>query len=308
MVRRYGRIIALILLVLATWIGLQKSGWEGFEQAWRHSGQYGAALGIVFTLAALDVMLSGTVWRRVYRRLGIALDGNTSLWVYLSGYAGLLVPAQLGRLIRPEAMSRLTERPFSLCLRAELASLLVNLISVGGLLVGLCAYALLPLAALPVAFGSVAIVLYVIERLSGYLVPSWGLPARFWWSGSTLALVGVQMLAWIAHGLGLRAVLAETMPDVSAWEPVLHATFAALGGAASGVPGGMGVTEWLLGGTLSLRHVPEQDLVVSVAVFRAGSQWVWLPIGWLAMAALRRRPGRAERVRDEPLPLGDEVA
>ncbi len=308
MVRRYGRVIALILLALATWIGLRKSGWEGFEQAWQHSGQYAGALGIAFALAALDVTLSGTVWRRVYRRLGIALEGTTSYWVYLSGYAGLLVPAQLGRLIRPEAMSRLSERPFSLCLRAEAAALLVNLISVGGLLVGLVAYALLPLAALPIAFGSVAVVLYVIERFSGRLVPAWGLPARFWWSASTLALVGVQMLAWTAHGLGLRAVLAETMPDVSAWEPVLHATFAALGGAASGVPGGMGVTEWLLGGTLTLRHVPEQDLVVSVAVFRAASQWAWLPIGWLAMAALRRRDGRAEPVPGEALPLGDEVA
>src|SRR5262245_44095794 len=226
MVRRYGRGIALTLLVLATWVGLRKIGWEGFERAWQNSGQHGATLGIVFALAALDVALSGTVWRQVYRRLGIGLSSGTAFWVYLAGYAGLLVPAQLGRLIRPEAMSRLSERPFALCVRAEAAALLVNLIGVGGLLVGLIAYALQPLAALPVAVGSVGVVLYALERLSGRLVPAWGLPAGFWWNGATAALVGVQMLAWTAHGLGLRAVLAQSMPDVSAWEPVLHATLA----------------------------------------------------------------------------------
>jgi glycosyltransferase 2 family protein len=307
MVRRYGRAIALTLLVLATWVGLQKIGWEGFERAWTSSGDHGATLGIVFVLAALDVALSGAVWRRVYRRLGIALSSGTAFWVYLAGYAGLLVPAQLGRLIRPDAMSRLSERPFSVCVRAEAAALLLNLISVGGLLVGLIAYALLPLAALPVAVGSVGMALFVIDRLSARLVPAWGLPARFWWNGSIAGLVGVQMLAWTAHGLGLRAVLTQTMPEVSAWEPVLHATLAALGGAVSGVPGGVGVTEWLLGGSLTLLHVPEQDLVVSVAVFRAGSQWAWLPIGWLALAALRRRTGDVEPV-PEALPAGDEVA
>lgn len=309
MVRRYGRGIALTLLVLATWVGLRKIGWEGFERAWQNSGQHGATLGIVFALAALDVALSGTVWRQVYRRLGIALSAGSAFWVYLAGYAGLLVPAQLGRLIRPDAMSRLSQRPFSRCVRAEAAALLLNLIAVCGLLVGLIAYALLPIAAVPVALVSVAVALYVIEQLSGRLLPAWGLPPRFWWSGPIAALVGVQMLAWVAHGLGLRAVLAQTMPDVNAWEPVLHATLAALGGAVSGVPGGVGVTEWLLGGSLTLLHVPEQELVVSVAVFRAGSQWAWLPIGWIALAALRRRSGHsAEHVPEVLSAAGDEVA
>ncbi len=307
MVRRYGRGIALTLLVLATWVGLHKIGWEGFDRAWQNSGDHGATLAIVFALSALDVALSGTVWRRVYRRLGMTLSSGTAFGVYLAGYAGLRVPAQLGRLIRPDAMSRLSERPFSVCVRAEAAAMLLNLISVGGLLVGLIGYALLPLAALPLALGSVGAALFLIDRLSGRLVPAWGLPARFWWNGSIAALVGLQMLAWTAHGLGLRAVLTQTMPHVTAWEPVLHATLAALGGAVSGIPGGLGVTEWLLGGSLTLLRVPEQDLVVSVAVFRAGSQWAWLPVGWLALAALRRRSADVERL-PEALPTGDEVA
>ena len=299
MVRRYGRTIAFILLVLATWVGLQRIGWEGLVRSWQQAGHFGSTLGVVFALAAFDVALSGTVWRRVYRRLGIALGAGSAFWVYVAGYAGLLVPAQLGRLIRPDAMSRLSEHPFAACVRAEAATVLLNLIAVGGLLVGLIAYALLPLAALPVGLGAVALALYVVGRLSVTLVPGWEIPARFWWSGSTAALVGVQMLAWVAHGFGLRAVLVETMPEVSAWEPVLHALLAALGGAASGVPGGLGVSEWLLGGSLTLLHVPQQELVLSVAVFRAASQWVWLPIGWIALAALRRH---ALGGRHVPLP------
>ena len=51
MVRRYGRAIALTLLVLATWIGLHRIGWEGFTSAWQQAGHYGVVLGIVFGLA-----------------------------------------------------------------------------------------------------------------------------------------------------------------------------------------------------------------------------------------------------------------
>ena len=300
MLRRNARGAALILLVLATWVGVHRIGLDRFAQAWDRAGDYGPTLGIVFALAVIDVVLSGTVWRRTYQWLGIALPFGTGLWIYVAGYAGLLVPAQLGRLIRPDAMSRLSQRPFSVCVRAEGAAVLLSLIAIGGLVVGLIAYALVPAAALPVAIGAVAVALYTVGRLADQLVPGWGFPTSFWWSRSAAALVGLQMVAWVAHGIGLRTVLVRALPDVSVWEPVLHASLGALGGAASGIPGGVGVTEWLLGGSLTLLHVPERQLVVSVAVFRAASQWIWLPIGWIALAALRRnvRPLHVEGLRE----------
>jgi uncharacterized membrane protein YbhN (UPF0104 family) len=306
MVGRWGRRIALLLLLMATGVGLHRIGWEGFQRAWQSSGDYGLTLGVVIALAALDVVFSGVVWCAVYRRLGVLLSLRSVFWVYLAGYAGLLVPAQLGRLIRPDAMARLSERPLSVCLRAEAAALLMNLIAVSGLLVGLIVYALLPVAALAVSAVSVGVALYLADRLSGVLVAHWDQPERFWCTGTSIALVAVQMIAWTAHGLGLHVVLSQSMPGVPAWEPVLHATLAALGGAVSGVPGGIGVTEWLLGGSLTLLRLPEEELVVSVAVFRAGSQWIWLPIGWVALAALRRLSVEAGRA-PEMLARGHSV-
>jgi uncharacterized membrane protein YbhN (UPF0104 family) len=251
----------------------------------------------VFALATVDAVLSGVVWRNVYRRYDIVQGISTEAWIYAAGYAGLLVPAQLGRLIRPEASARLGARPFALCVRAEAAAMLLNLIAVGGLLTGLVAYALAPLLALPVLAIAVACALYMVSRVASWLLPDGGLPERFWWRASTAGLIAVQMLAWLAHGLGLHVVLVQSMPDVSVWEPVLFSTLAALGGAASGIPGGIGVSEWLLGGSLTLLHVPDAELAVSIAVFRAASQWIWLPIGWLALAVVRRRAVRVETER-----------
>jgi hypothetical protein len=54
--------------------------------------------------------------------------------------------------------------------------------------------------------------------------------------------------------------------------------------------------------------VPEQDLVVSVAVFRAASQWAWLPVGWVALATLRRRGVRPAVLEPGPSSARDEVA
>jgi uncharacterized membrane protein YbhN (UPF0104 family) len=40
---------------------------------------------------------------------------------------------------------------------------------------------------------------------------------------------------------------------------------------------------------LRLRSVPVEHLAIAVAAFRLITFWLWIPVGWLALAVLRRR-------------------
>ena len=68
---------------------------------------------------------------------------------------------------------------------------------------------------------------------------------------------------------------------------------------STGLPGGIGATEGILGASLSFRQVPVEHLAVAVAAFRMITFWIWIPVGWLALLALRRetRAVRAEEAR-----------
>ena len=54
-------------------------------------------------------------------------------------------------------------------------------------------------------------------------------------------------------------------------------------GLASGLPGGLGLTEGLLGASLGFSGVPEAHHALGVATFRLITFWLLLPIGWFAL-------------------------
>lgn len=53
--------------------------------------------------------------------------------------------------------------------------------------------------------------------------------------------------------------------------------------------------EALLGLSLGQQGVPEEHLAVGVAAFRIVTFWVWIPIGWLALALVGRQSRRLRR-------------
>ena len=61
----------------------------------------------------------------------------------------------------------------------------------------------------------------------------------------------------------------------------------------------VGATEGILGAFLSFSKVPPDHLALVVAAFRVVTFWIWIPLGWLALAVTRRRTERrARRVRE----------
>ena len=239
----------------------------------------------VFAFAVLDVAVEATAWMMVYERFGVRARDPLGAAVAVSGKAGLLMPAQLGRLLRPDLMVRLGRSPLGHGLKA--AVFLLDSASVVALLAGLVAWRFQPLFA-PVAGAAViATCLFLANRISPLLSgTALELPRRFWWSWKTFLIVVLQSAGWVAHGFAFWVLASALDGSVGVWDALFLAPSSAVLGLGSGVPGGLGATEVLLGASLGINQVPEAQLALGVGLFRVLTFWAWLPIGWLAVAAV----------------------
>jgi uncharacterized membrane protein YbhN (UPF0104 family) len=249
----------------------------------------------VLFFGLLDVSIEMVAWVWVYRRFGMKVRDVTGVAVGLSGKAGLLLPAQLGRLIRPDLMVRLGRGSMADCLKAEAVVFALDSISVLALFAALVAYRIHPVLG-PIA-GAVVIgtALYLGNRILGLLSDTrLALPRGFWWSWTTFAIVVVQASGWIAHGIAFYVLASDLPGNVGLWDSLFLAPGSAVLGLGSGLPGGLGATEALLGVSLGLKGVPQEHLALGVAAFRLVTFWVLLPIGWLGVAYATRRARRSE--------------
>ena len=289
-VERHGRTIAYSMLLVLTVIGLHQfaSGDPGAALAyWRsHAG----ILPAVCVLVLLDVILGGAVWAFTYRWVGIRSGGMGGVAVYLTGYAGLLLPAQLGRLVRPDAMTRLGRASLSRCMVAEGLCLCVDAVAAIALLAGLVVALVNPLLGVLLGVGVAAAMLLLGERLARLAArhTSLVIPTHFLRSRAAAVLVLMQTGGWIAHGLAFHLLVTDLTAEATPAISVLFTTSAALVGTGTGLPGGVGATEGLLGASLAFLHFPPAQLALTILGFRLLTFWIWVPAGWLALLAVGR--------------------
>lgn len=280
---------AFVVLGLVTALGIYNfttGDWQSAASFWR---QKLPVLPLVAALAVLDVALEALGWMWVYERLGVRAFDRLGIATYLSGRAGLLLPAQLGRLIRPDGMARLGRGDLPHCLKAEAVAFVLDSTSVFALLAGLLAWRVHPLAAPVAALAVIGVSLYIGERLTQLVAGTrLELPKAFWLRWKSLVIVLIESLGWAAHGAALYIVVYGLPGHPTLWESLFYAPASAVLGVATGLPGGIGATEGFLGASLRLMSIPGEHLFVAVAAFRLLTFWAWLPIGWIALASLRR--------------------
>ena len=109
-----------------------------------------------------------------------------------------------------------------------------------------------------------------------------------------MGIVSVQMAGWVAHGFALYVVVAGLPGAMTLWDSLFFAPGAAVLGTGTGLPGGIGATEGILGASLRLRSVPVEHLAIAVAAFRLITFWMWIPIGWFALIIARRFESASE--------------
>lgn len=296
---RYARPAALVVLLAVTAVGVYTFATGDWSDVIAYWGDHLEVIPVLIGFAILDVALESSAWMWSYARLNIpAVDRNGAM-VYLAGRAGLLMPAQLGRLIRPDAMVRLGRAPMLECLKAETVMFVLDGISVLALLAGLVTFRFYPWLAVPVTALLIAVMVAPGDRIADMLAHThFNFRKGFWWSWPTFGIVLIQLAGWVAHGLALFAVVAGLPGAMNLWDALFFAPGAAVLGTGTGLPGGIGATEGLLGASLRFREVPAAHLALAVAAFRLFTFWLWIPIGWLALLALKRgKPDAGKIVR-----------
>jgi len=300
--QRYARIIGFVILAIVSIHGIREfmaGDAATVTEVW--SGKL-VILPLVLVFAILDVCLETAGWMWIFERLGLRARDLTGAAACIAGKAGLLLPAQLGRLIRPDLMVRLGRGTMAQNLQAEAAVFVLDSISVVALFAGLVAFrvhpALGPLASAVVISVSLFIGNRLVRILSG---TKFEFPSSFWWSWQAFAIVLVEAAGWISHGIAFYFVASDLPGNVGLWDGLFFAPGSALLGLSSGLPGGIGATEALLGASLGFNGVPQAHLAVSVAAFRVITFWLWLPVGWLALMwggrQARKRIARLEASR-----------
>lgn len=296
---KHARSWALVLLAAVTIYGVYQfitGDWEAAAGFW--SGKL-SVIPLVVALAVLDVVLESVGWMWVYERLGMRAFDSGGVLAYLAGRAGLLLPVQLGRLIRPDAMLRLERGGLRRCLKAEAVAFLLDSTSVVALLAALLAYTISPLAAPLAALAVIIVLLFLGDQLTNYLTGTrLELPPAFWWRWSTLAIIVVEMAGWAAHGIALFLVISGLPGEARLWDALFYGPASSVLGVATGLPGGIGATEGFLGASMRIMSIPSEHLVLAVGAFRLITFWLWLPIGWVALGMLRRRVARLAEVTD----------
>jgi len=294
--QRYARTIAFVILVVVT----------GFEIRQFLAGDATAVIAIwktkiailpvVFLFAMIDLGLETAGWAWILSRLGLKTDDFTAVGVCVAGKAGLLLPAQLGRLIRPDLMVRLGRGTIADNLKAEGAVFVLDGVSVVALFAGLVAWRVHPVLG-PTAFAAATLVfLFLGNRIAGLLSQTRvEFPRSFWWSWQAFAIVIVEAAGWAAHGLAFYVLTSDLPGNVGLWDALFLAPGSAVVGLASGLPGGLGLTEGLLSASMGFKHVPVEHLALGVAMFRLMTFWLLLPIGWLALAWAGRQVRKRNR-------------
>jgi uncharacterized membrane protein YbhN (UPF0104 family) len=302
--KSHAELAGLVLLAAVTVYGVHEfatGDWRGALAYWREQVW---VLPAVLALALLDFLFEAAAALRIYGRFGVHALDRQGLAASLAMRAGLLLPAQLSRLIRPDALVRQKGVSAIAAMKAEGAAFLLDALSVVALVTGLITWRFLPWAAPFAAAAVVGGALCAAHLCSGWLVGTrFEMPEGFWLERTTLGAVCLEGCAWLAHGAAFALLVQGLTAEISFGDAVAIASVASVLGAGSGAPAGVGVTDGLLGASLGFLSVPPEQLAIAVGGFRLATCFAWIPVGWWGLALTTRRADSAPTAQPEPVGL-----
>jgi glycosyltransferase 2 family protein len=297
-------------LGLAVFLGLSLYGnWPLVAGAFK--GFSYALLPVILFLVFLNYLSRYWRWELYLKRVGISLPGRESFTIFMSGLVMTVTPGKMGELIKSVLLKEGYEVAISRSAPVVLAERFTDLLAVYVLaLAGSASFAFgtktlwlgtgfLIAGLLPfVSGGTFRFCLKMLERIP------WGsrlrssIPEAF----HTLHdLMGFRILFW-ASVIGIMAWFFECLAFFLVFHglgwpvPLAKATFiyafAALAGALSMLPGGIGAAEASMTGLLLLIQVPKAQAATATILIRVCTVWfaVLLGYGFLRLFQGRLRP------------------
>ena len=99
-------------------------------------------------------------------------------------------------------------------------------------------------------------------------------------------LIASSMIAWASQGFSLYIILREMGFNLSVWQCIPLYSLSILIGAASFVPGGLGVTEVAITTLLMSAGLGREDAFLAAIISRGSTLWLAVLIGIIAMSFL----------------------
>lgn len=261
----------------------------------------------VLSLAGLSYSLRWLRWHLLLRSLGHHVPMGRQVLIYLAGFGLAMTPGKVGETIRsaylaPEGV------PYGHSLAAFVAERLIDLLVVGLLATfGMSLLGSDPIWLFGAWAGLLSVFLLTRSRLILHATRMLGsTPLRATADEGAHALrhllsgwplVGAMLLAvmaWVAQACGLMLVLQASGHALPFLSMLGTYALALLAGAASFVPGGLGVTETAMLWLLERQGVAWADAALAALVSRGIPLWSGVLVGLMALATLGASPVRRQ--------------
>ncbi len=276
-------------------------------------------------------------WQRYCQLLEIRLATGTSFLIFLSGMTLSVTPGKMGEVFKSWLVKQTTGVPIHhsapIVVAERFTDLLgyLLLVAIGGLntapeyawvfwsLLALCAVALLLVGSVAVGRAVVRIVARMpwIGRLAPRVDGAFA-STRILLAPRELALPTlVSVLGWGCECTGFWLIANAVVPDSVPWLYAVFAfAFSAVAGAVAIIaPGGLVITEGLLGSLLRPRYQPVLERTLSLAgdaareaaraqaaaaviLARICTLWFAVGVGFIATALFTRRHGQVQEAAD----------
>jgi uncharacterized membrane protein YbhN (UPF0104 family) len=290
--KKHARLLAFIVLAAVTACGAWQfatGDWASALTYWRGKMPYLAA-GLGFAAAA--AVFNGAGWMWLCGLFGIRAWDATGAAVFLSAHAGQLLPVHLGNLIRPDAIVRLGRGVLGDCLKVEAVLIYLDAAAAMVVVAGFGACLFHPMAGIGAAVLTTVVLIFVADRAASLLAGSRvALPVGFWRRWEIPVLLLLEVVGWLLNGLALYIVVKDLPGRIGLPEALFVSPFSAGLAMGTGLPGGIGAIEGILGVSLKTLAVPGSHLALAVGAYRLVQFWIWLPIGWVALALVNRASG-----------------
>jgi len=295
-----------VALAALGYLGL--SLWAGWREVVAAVAQVGpwVLLGLL-ALSLLNYLLRFVRWGRYLALLDAPVAWRINLAAYFAGFALTTSPGKLGETLRSVLLKPHGVPPAAslAAFFAERASDLLSILVLAAL--GLWAYApARPVIGVALAF--VALALLAVQwtaliaaidrraqarggRLARLVVKLCEIVLHFRRCFSLPAMgmgLALGVVAWLAEGIGFWWLLVALDHPLPLTTAIFIYAFAMLVGGLSFLPGGLGSSEAVMIGLLSLQGLPEPAAVTATLICRLATLWFAVALGALFLG--RQRP------------------
>lgn len=236
-------------------------------------------------------------WRLILKQLGHDLKLRNDFIFYLSGFALTMTPGKSGETIRSAFLLQ-AQVPVENSLSAFVIERSFDL-----LIVGLLATLLFtsPVLVLLLCLSALAMLSFIGARLTYFERHACKsrLPAFFLRLLNMLRLASralkpkpiviyalIGCAAWACQGLGFYYIVCLFTQDIAALSAISTYCAGLFIGAASLIPGGLGVTEGSLAWLLQTQGLDQSSAILSALISRGCTLWLAVAVGCGALAAI----------------------